>query len=44
MRWVIKYGKGEFPFSFLKENAPFIAYEIERQGIVNKIPEIMTLT
>ena len=35
--WLIPYCQGKYPFSFLKEKAPFIAYELERQKLVDKI-------
>lgn len=35
--WLIPFCKGQYPFSFLKEKAPFIAYELERQKLVDKI-------
>ena len=41
MRWVINFRDGKFPFDYLKRNAPLIAYELERQDIVDKIKDIM---
>lgn len=34
--WVQDYRKGEIPFTHLKKKAPFIAYELERQRLLNK--------
>ncbi len=42
-RWLKKYNEYNNPFQFLKDNAPFIAYEIGRQGILNDLPKIMSL-
>jgi hypothetical protein len=42
-RWVIPFCQGELSFDFLKKNAPFIAFEIERQGILAESPQIMGL-
>jgi predicted nucleotidyltransferase len=40
---LIKYCKKDYSFDHLKENYPFIAYELERQGLieVDKIAKIM---
>lgn len=42
-RWVIDFCKSDITFSFLKRHAPFIAFEIERQGILNDLPKIMNV-
>ena len=41
MRWVRGYCDGLFTFAYLKESAPFIASEIERQGLVSTLAQIM---
>lgn len=34
----VRHGsEGRFPFSYLREMAPFIAYELERQGLKDQI-------
>lgn len=33
-RWVMDFYSGEILFLYLKRNVPFIAYELERQGLV----------
>jgi 5-methylcytosine-specific restriction endonuclease McrA len=33
--WIQNYRDGHISFSFLKKQAPFIAYELERQGLLN---------
>jgi uncharacterized protein (TIGR02646 family) len=40
LNWVLAYCDGKFNFEFLKEKAPFIAYEVERQGILEQLPLI----
>ena len=40
-RYVKKYCLGSIPFDFLKEEAPFVAYEIRRQGLVDTLNNIM---
>ena len=40
-RWLEPYCLSEIDFPFLKRNAPFIAYELERQDLVVKIKAIM---
>lgn len=35
--WLVPFCKGQYPFKFLKEKAPFIAYELERQNRVDAI-------
>jgi hypothetical protein len=40
-RWLKPYCLGEIDFPFLKRNAPFIAYELERQDLLQKIKVIM---
>ncbi len=42
-RWLIPYCKKQYPFEFLKEKAPFIAYELERQNLVDTISLIMSV-
>jgi len=39
-RWINDYCKNEFVFVYLKKKAPFIAYELERQGMVDTIKSI----
>ena len=40
-RWIIDLCQGEIPFNYLERNAPFIAQEMIRQGIVSDIKTIM---
>lgn len=40
-RWVAPLVRGKISFDFMKERAPFLAYEMERQGLVDKISEVM---
>jgi len=40
-RWISGFSNGLFPFDFLKRNAPFIAYELQRQGLVDMIASIL---
>ena len=40
-RWLAPLVKGKISFDFVKEKAPFLAYEMERQGLVDKITEVM---
>jgi hypothetical protein len=42
LRWIRDYCTGEITFDYLKRNAPFIGYELERQGFVDFIVEIMS--
>jgi hypothetical protein len=42
--WLMRYCEKKFPFEFLKETAPFIAYELERQGLVDTISSIMLVS
>lgn len=39
--WLMPYCRNEYPFDYLKRKAPFIAYELERQELVDKIALIM---
>ncbi len=39
--WLMPYCRKEYPFDYLKRKAPFIAYELERQSLLDKIPLIM---
>ena len=39
--WIMNFCRDEISFSFLKRRAPFIAYELERQALVEKIATIM---
>ncbi|MGM3304825.1 hypothetical protein ACSQ6I_02385 [Anabaena sp. WFMT] len=41
--WLLPYCQKDYPFEYLKSKAPFIAYELERQGLVEveKIAYIM---
>lgn len=43
--WLMPYCEGDFTFNFLKNKAPFIAYELERQELVpvERIAEIMSV-
>jgi len=43
-QWLEPYCLGEASFPVLKKNAPFIAYELERQDLVDKIRSIMVYT
>lgn len=38
--YILNYCSGRFDFTYLKEYAPFIAYELERQGLVERIKEM----
>lgn len=40
-RWIRDYCQGKIIFDFLKDNAPFIAYELERQDLVDRIKQMM---
>ncbi len=40
-RWIMPLSLGRITFDFVKEKAPFLAHEIERQGLVDKIAEVM---
>lgn len=42
--WLMRYCEEEFKFEFLKKTAPFIAYELERQNLVDSIATIMSVT
>jgi hypothetical protein len=42
--WLMRYCEKKITFDFLKETAPFIAYELERQDIVDSIAVIMSVT
>jgi len=41
--WLMPYCQKEYPFDYLRRKAPFIAYEIEREGLleIEKIAYIM---
>jgi len=41
-RWIHEFSNGRIPFGFLQENAPFIAYELRRQGLVDRIASMLT--
>jgi hypothetical protein len=43
--WLMPYCENSYPFEYLKNKAPFIAYELERQGLVEveKIAYIMNV-
>ncbi len=43
MRYVRDYCQGRITFDFLRDDAPFIARQIEQQGLVDSLPEIMGL-
>jgi hypothetical protein len=40
-RYLKRYCLGEVDFPYLKSDAPFIAFELERQGLVTDIKAIM---
>jgi hypothetical protein len=40
-RWIMGFRDDKFDFDYLKRNAPLIAYELERQNIVDKVKIIM---
>lgn len=42
LRWTLAYCDG-IPFDFLRRNAPFIAYELERQRLIERIKAIMRI-
>lgn len=39
--WLMPYCRKEYPFDYLKRKAPFIAYELERQNLIENISVIM---
>lgn len=41
LRWIMSYCRSELTFEYLRKHAPFIAYELERQGLVQDIVRIM---
>lgn len=41
--WLMRYCERQITFDFLKETAPFIAYELERQDLVGSIAVIMSV-
>ena len=41
LRWIRDFCDEHIDFNFLKRNAPFIAYELQRQDLVDKIKSIM---
>jgi len=41
LQWLLNYCDGHIDLVYLKRNAPFIAYELERQGLVNTIAVMM---
>lgn len=41
LRWIRDYCLREITFDYLKRNAPFISYELERQRLINEIVFIM---
>jgi hypothetical protein len=41
--WLLPFCKKECTFELLKRHAPFIAYELQRQGLIDKIASIMGL-
>ncbi|MEP7137131.1 MAG: hypothetical protein ABI904_19565 [Chloroflexota bacterium] len=43
LRWVRDYSANEINFDYLQKNAPFIAYELERQGLRETIKEILSM-
>lgn len=42
--WLEAYVEGDIPFDFLSRKAPFLAAELERQGLVTRIRTMMTVT
>lgn len=42
--WLMCYCNKQFPFDFLKKTAPFIAYELERQNLIETISSIMSVS
>lgn len=40
-RWAMCYRDGKVSFEHLQQNAPFLAHEIERQGLVGRLHEIL---
>ena len=40
--WLMDYCEGKINFQYLKEKAPFIAYELQRQDLVNGIVSIFS--
>lgn len=43
LAWIEPYCKGEVNFDYLKHHAPFLAYEIERQGLIHSLRDIIRL-
>ena len=41
LRWIRDFCDEHIDFNFLKRNAPFIAYELQRQDLVDKIKSII---
>lgn len=41
--WLMRYCEKNITFDFLKETSPFIAYELERQNLVESIAFIMSV-
>jgi len=41
LRWIRDFCRRSITFEYLKQNAPFIAYELERQNLVEKITLMM---
>ena len=44
LRWILDYCKNEITYDFLRKNAPFIAYELERQELVDTISSMMLIS
>lgn len=42
--WIMSYCSRHITFHFLERNAPFIAYELKRQNLIEKISDIMIST
>lgn len=40
-RWIRDYCLNEITLDYLRRNAPFITYELQRQGLLDSIPSIM---
>ena len=41
--WIKDYCEGRISFEYLKDNAPFTAYELERQGLISKIASMLAM-
>jgi hypothetical protein len=43
LHWILPFCMGHISFEFLRRHAPFIAYELQRQDLVDKISSIMMI-